>query len=151
MEILKMNFNNNKDRIVFTEDVRVKISNYSSNAGNRLLFQPNVFNKLTITPPRYKNRKLPFVIERGFTELDRYQIKFSDKLEVEAIMEPVSIQNKYGSYTLSVTTANNIITYKRELVLHKGSYSKEDYQEFRDFCLSIKKSDNSKIVFNSKI
>jgi hypothetical protein len=150
VEILKMNFNNNKDRIVFTEDVRVKISNYSSNAGNRLLFQPNVFNKLTITPPRYKNRKLPFVIERGFTELDRYQIKFSDKLEVEAIMEPVSIQNKYGSYTLSVTTANNIITYKRELVLHKGSYSKEDYQEFRDFCLSIKKSDNSKIVFNSK-
>src|SRR5690606_26790697 len=62
LEILKMNFNNNKDSIVFTEDIHVKIPNYTTKAGNRLLFQPNVFNKLNITPPRYKDRKLPFVI-----------------------------------------------------------------------------------------
>ncbi|TYA58062.1 DUF3858 domain-containing protein [Formosa maritima] len=150
LEILNMSFNNNKDSIVFTEDVKVKIPKYSSKAGDRLLFQPNVFNKLTMTPTRYTHRKLPFVIERGFTDIDTYQINISNILKVEAIMEPVSIQNKFGSYTLSITEVNNIITYKRELILNKGSYTKEDYQEFRDFCLSIKKHDNSKIVFNSK-
>lgn len=150
LEILKMAFSNDKDSIVFTEDVKVKISNYSSKAGNRILFQPNVFNKLTKTPARYKNRQLPFVIERGFTDIDAYQIKYANQLEIEAIMEPVSIQNKFGSYTLSITTANNIITYKRKLILNKGSYSKEDYEKFRNFYLSVKKHDNSKIVFNSK-
>ncbi|PWI29529.1 hypothetical protein DI383_11315 [Flavobacteriaceae bacterium LYZ1037] len=150
LEILKMNFNNNKDSIVFTEDVNVKISKYGSKAGERLLFQPNVFNKLTVTPPRYKNRKLPFVIERGFTDKDTYQIKYPNSLQVEAIKKPVSIQNKFGSYILSISTTNNIISYKREFILHKGSYSKEDYQEFRTFLLSIKKHDNSKIVFNTK-
>lgn len=150
LEILKMNFNNNKESIVFTEDVHVKILNYASKAGNRLLFQPNVFNKLSISPPRYTDRKLPFVIERGFTDVDNYEIKFSSTLHVEALKEPVSIQSKFGSYILSVTATNNIISYKRELILNKGSYSKEDYQEFRDFCLSIKKHDTSKIIFNSK-
>ncbi|MCX7551782.1 DUF3857 domain-containing protein [Xanthomarina sp. F2636L] len=150
LEILKMNFNNNKDSIVFTEDIKVKIPRYASKAGNRLLFQPNLFNKITKTPPRYKNRKLPFVIERGYTDVDTYEIQFSNSLHVEAIKEPVTIKNKFGSYKLSITTANNIITYKRELILNKGTYSKEDYQEFRDFCLSIKKHDSSKIVFNSK-
>jgi hypothetical protein len=145
-----MNFNNNKDSIVFTEDLKVKISNYASKAGSRLLFQPNVFNKISVTPPRYKTRKLPFVIERGFTDVESYHIKFANTLQVEAMKEPVSIQNKFGSYTLSITTTNNIISYKRELILNKGSYSKEDYQEFREFFLSIKKHDNSKIVLNSK-
>ena len=150
LEILNMSFNNNKDSIVFTEDVNIRIPNYASKAGNRLLFQPNVFNKTTETPPRYKNRKLPFVIERGFTDVDTYQIKFSNALHVEAMKEPISIQNKFGSYILSITTTNNVITYKRELIINKGTYSKEEYQTFRDFCLSIKKHDNSKIVFNSK-
>jgi len=150
LEIIKMNFNNNKDSIVFTEDVKVKIPKYASKAGSRLLFQPNVFNKITATPPRYKNRKLPFVIERGYTDIDTYQIKFSNTLQIEAMKEPVSLQNKFGSYILNISITNNIITYKRELILNKGSYSKEDYKEFREFCLSIKKHDNSKIVFNSK-
>ncbi|GGG32782.1 DUF3857 domain-containing protein [Bizionia arctica] len=150
LEIQKMNFTNNKDSIVFIEDVEVEISKYGSKAGNRLLFQPNVFNKITVTPPRYKTRKLPFVIERGYTKEETYQITFSNALSIEAMKEPVSIQNKFGSYSLNISITNNIITYKRELVLNKGSYSNEDYQEFRDFCLSIKKHDNSKIVFISK-
>lgn len=150
LEILKMNFNNNKDSIVFTEDIHVKIPNYTTKAGNRLLFQPNVFNKLNITPPRYKDRKLPFVIERGFGNVDTYQIKFSNALHLEALKEPLTIKSKFGTYKISITANNNILTYTRELILNKGSYSKEDYQEFRDFCLSIKKHDASKIVFNSK-
>ncbi|HAI17910.1 MAG: hypothetical protein CMP05_05685 [Xanthomarina sp.] len=150
LEILKMAFSNDKDSIVFTEDIKVKIPNYTSKAGSRFLFQPNVFNKITMVPPRYKNRKLPFVIERGFTDLDTYRIKLSNNLHVEAKNEPVSIQNKFGSYNLNITTSNNVINYRRELILNKGSYSKEDYHEFREFLLSIKKHDNSKIVLNTK-
>ena len=145
-----MAFSNDKDSIVFTEDIKVKIPNYTSKAGSRFLFQPNVFNKITMVPPRYKNRKLPFVIERGFTDLDTYRIKLSNNLHVEAKNEPVSIQNKFGSYNLNITTSNNVINYRRELILNKGSYSKEDYHEFREFLLSIKKHDNSKIVLNTK-
>lgn len=150
LEILNMNFKNNRDSIVFNEDIKVKIPNYTSRAGSKFLFQPNVFNKLTMVPPRYKNRKLPFVIERGFTDVDTYKIKFSNNLDVEAKTKPVSIRNKFGSYNLTITKTNNIINYKRELILNKGSYSKEDYQEFREFFISINKHDNSKIVFNSK-
>lgn len=150
LELLKMSKNNDKNEIVFTENVNLAASKYTLKAGNRLLFAPNMFNKTTNVPPRYKSRKLPFKISRGFTDVDEYKIELPETIEVEALMTPVAIENKFGSYSVAIEKkANNLLVYKRTLVINKGDYKKEDYKQFRAFYLKIVKHDKSKIALKT--
>jgi len=151
LNILSMAFNNDKDSIVFTEDVEVSAQKYASVSGDRILLEPNMFNKITYSPPRYRTRKLPFEIDRGFTDIDEFEIKLSPELEVEALQEDVNIVNKFGEYSFSITKLeDNKLLYKRKFVQNKGSFKKEDYKAFRQFRLNVVKHDKSKIVLKQK-
>ncbi|AUC75306.1 DUF3857 domain-containing protein [Olleya sp. Bg11-27] len=151
---LKINtilFSNDKDAIVFTENLEVKVPKYATKAGKRLLFQPNVFNKFITAPPRYVNRKSPFEIDRGFTDIDEYRISVPNNIEVEALQEEVNIKNKFGQYHFSITkTDDNTLLFKRKIIINKGKFLKEDYKDFRKFRLDIVKHDKSKIVLQIK-
>lgn len=150
LELLKLSRNNNKNDIAYTETINLAAGKYASKAGSRFLYAPNMFNKRTIVPPRYKSRKLPFKIDRGFTDVDEYEITLPETLEVEALMKPVSIENQFGSYSASIEkNLENKLVYKRKLVLNKGGYKKEDYKAFRDFYLKIVKHDKSKIALKT--
>ena len=150
LELLKLSRNNNKNDIAYTETVNLAAVKYASKAGSRLLFAPNLFNKRTIVPPRYTSRKLPFKMDRGFTDVDEYEITLPETLKVEALMKPVSIENQFGSYSASIEeTSENRLVYKRTLVINKGDYKKEDYKAFRDFYLKIVKHDKSKIALKT--
>ncbi len=150
LEIVSLSHSNDKEKIVFSETIKIKGNKYASKAGIRLLFAPNMFNKTTNVPPRYTSRKLPFKIERGFTDIDEYEITLPETLEVEALMKPVSIDNQFGSYSASIEkNSENKLVYKRKLILNKGDYKKEDYKAFRDFYLKIVKHDKSKIALKT--
>ncbi len=150
LEINSLDFTNNKDSIVFIEEVELKAARYAVKTGDRLLLQPNMFNRIETAPKRYKDRNLPFEVERGFTDIDEYIIEIPETLEVEATMNPVSIKNKFGEYIASVSIENNKLLYHRKFVLNKGAYTKDEYKEFRSFWLSVVKQDKSKIVLKSK-
>ena len=151
LSIAQMEFNNNKDSIIFTENVKVISQNYATRSGNRFLFQPNSFNKVKSTPTRYKNRKLDFEIERGFTDRDEFTIQIDSKLEIEAIPNNVSIETKFGSYEFTITRlSDKKLLYKRIYILNKGYYPKEDYEAFREFKLNVAKYDKTKIVLLTK-
>lgn len=150
LEINSIEYTNNKDSIVFTENLLVKATKYASKTGDRLLIKPNFFNRVEVAPKRYVKRKLPFEVERGFTDVDEYEIEIPNTFEVEAMIEPVSIKNKFGEYVVSVDKEGEKLIYKRKFILNKGSYLKEEYKEFREFWLKIIKHDNSKIVLKSK-
>ncbi|MDX1278808.1 DUF3857 domain-containing protein [Oceanihabitans sediminis] len=150
LEINSLDFTNNKDSIVFIEEVELKAARYAVKTGDRLLLQPNMFNRIETAPKRYKDRNLPFEVERGFTDIDEYIIEIPETLEVEATMNPVSIKNKFGEYIASVSIENNKLLYHRKFVLNKGAYTKDEYKEFRSFWLSVVKQDKSKIVLKTK-
>ncbi len=150
LEVLAIAFDNNKDDIIFTENVEVAASKYASKGGNRILFAPNMFNRETYVPPRYKNRKMDFEIDRGYMDVDEYEIALPETMEIEALMTPVSINNEFGEYTASIEKkSDNLLVYKRTLIMNKGQYKKEDYSKFRDFHLKIVKHDKSKIALKS--
>ena len=147
LNIESFQFTNNKEEVVFTEDVKVSAKTYASKTGNRLIVVPNVFNKLSHIPPRYSKRTMPVEIDRGFLDKDEYLIHLEEGLEVEALQAPVTIENKFGTYTMSIEDlGDGTLKYKRKLQIDKGLYPKEDYNTYRDFWSSISKYDNSKIV-----
>lgn len=141
---------NDKDAIMFTEDLELEARKYASKIGNRLLLAPNLFNKRTYMPPRYKERKLPFKIDRGYFDSDFYTITIPEGYDVESLIAPVDIANKFGNYKVTIERKeNNKLFYTRSLTVNKGEYLKEDYVGFRDFCISIVKHDKSRIAILS--
>lgn len=151
LNVIDMNYDNNKDSIIFTENIKVAANRYAAKAGNRLLLQPNLFNRIESAPNKYNNRTLPFEIDRGFTDVDSFEIKIPNTLEVEVLMNPIAIENKFGTYKASITqVSNDTLLYRREFIMNKGNYSKEEYSAFRNFWLEVVKYDKSKIVLKSK-
>lgn len=147
LNIASFKINNNKEAIIFTENLELEATKYASKAGERLLLVPNLFNKKTTSPPRYKNRTLPFEIDRGFADRDEYNITIPDGFSFESLKEPVSISNKFGTYKISIIKKDRkTILYKRELIINKGKYLKEEYITYRAFCLDIVKHDKSRIA-----
>jgi len=150
LQVNSMLFNNDKNNIVFKEDLDLQVDKYVTKAGDRWLMQPNFFNKFKTAPPRYKNRKLPFEIDRGFVDEDHYQITLPDNVKVEALQDDVVIKNKFGEYHYSIKQIDDKnLVFKRKIIINKGQFSKEDYGAFRKFRLAIVKHDKSKIVLTT--
>lgn len=140
-------FNNDKDKIEFIETASLTAGNYASKTGDRLLLQPNMFNVVSKIPSRYSSRSLDFEIERGFKDEDHYILEFPDTVEVEALPESVSLNTKFGDYSFSIEPIeNNKVLYKRTYLLKKGEYTKDEYEEFREFRKLIAKHDKAKMV-----
>lgn len=149
LEILGYKFHNNKVDVEFTEDIDVEASAYASVSGDRLLFKPNVFNQNSYVPTRYRSRKMPIDISRGYLDEDIFKVEIPEGFEIEALPENIDIKNKFGEYHFEISTSDNIIIYKRKLFLKKGQYPNTDYKNYRDFRKHISKADNSKIVLKS--
>ncbi|MEM5565955.1 DUF3857 domain-containing protein [Psychroserpens sp. AS72] len=151
LSVENIKFTNDKDAVVFTENVTIKATGFATKSGNRLLFQPNVFNKVTRIPTRYKKRTLDFEIERGYKDVDEFTIAIDPNFDIEAMPNTVEISNKFGSYSFSIEKlSDDKLLYKRTQILNKGFYSKEEYDDFRTFMSTMVKHDKSKIVLISK-
>jgi hypothetical protein len=145
--ISKTNIVNDKELIEVQEKVNLTVEKYGSKTGNLMLVQPVFFNRNSTEPARYKNRYNDFEIDRGYVDVDDYEITLDSGLKVDALPETVKMDNKFGVYELSVTeAADNKLIVRRYLKINKGYFDKEDYNLYRDFRAEIVKADNSKAV-----
>lgn len=147
LNIESFNLENEKSNIKFIEKIQISATKYASLAGERMIFAPNAFNKLSNIPNRYRNRKMPLEIDRGFFDEDEFSVHLPEGYEIEAMAESKSIENEFGIYKVDlIKNGDNSIKLKRSLIIHEGKYSKEKYAAFREFLMNINKHDNAKIV-----
>lgn len=148
----KISFNNDKNKVVFTEEIMANIKEFATFSGDKMLFRVNVFNLSQSSPKRYRNRKLPLKIRRGFKEEDEFVITLPDSYKVEGeLFQDRKINNKFGTYQLSIQkNEKNELVYKRSLLIKKGTYPKEDYKLYRSFIRKIARNDNLKIALIKK-
>ncbi len=141
--------NNDKDQIEITEKIIIKSPSYAVSAGDKFLVMPNMFNRFTNIPPRYSERKLPFVIQRGFYDEDEYILNIPEGFTIDALMEDKEITSQFGVYKVEFEKLSETqIKYKRSLEIVKGNYEKEDYNAYRSFRRKIAKADKSSFVLN---
>lgn len=147
--IENMVLDNNKDKILFTEQLTINMPSYCSSIGNDLLFGLNMFSQSVSVPPRFTDRKQKLRIAEGFTETDTLTINISETLNIDSLPEAVSIENKFGSYAFSVSKiSENTIEYRRTFILKKGTFPASDYKKYRSFLRRVSKMDQSKILLN---
>src|SRR5690606_7220595 len=134
-----------------TEQVDFDAADYATMSGELMLFSPNVLNRNMQVPNRYRNRKLPLKIERGFMDEDQYEINLPKGFEIEFIPEAVSIENKFGKYTAKIERISDAkLRYVRMFTVSEGLYPKEEYNDYRDFIREVSMNDNAKIVLIKK-
>jgi transglutaminase-like putative cysteine protease len=145
----KVSIQNDRDNIEIQETIKVSAPNYAVTAGEKLLVNPNMFNRYTNVPPRYSDRKLPFVIERGFYDADEYTINLPEGYKIETSMQPQEITSKFGNYKASLEILSDTqVKYKRSFEIKKGNYAKDDYKTYRSFIRKVTKADKTSVVLN---
>ncbi|MEL6810222.1 MAG: DUF3857 domain-containing protein [Bacteroidota bacterium] len=142
-------FDNNKRDIVFSESLNYETERYVSKAGNRILINPNVFNRYEYVPDADENRDLPLEIRRGYSNKDEIEIILPEGYVLESVFDPVNIETDFGSYKASISKIDDSkVKYSREIVMRSGRYPKERFSEYVAFRKSIVKKDKSKIVLS---
>lgn len=147
LKLGKITFTNDKENILFTEDVQLSASNYGAVSGNKMIFVVDAFNQYTGNVKRIRNRKNPFQIQRGYLDTDEIEINLPAGFSVEFLPQNYELKGKFGEYkTEIIKKENNKITYKRSMFLNKGKYSNKEYDEYRLFMEQVSRNDNAKII-----
>lgn len=147
LRIAEIKSSNDTGSIEYVENVKIEAQSYASRAGNDLLFKVNVFDANSSVPDRYRNRKQPFEITRGFENEDFYTITLPESYSLSELPEPVTIESKFGTYSVNISQDDNDkLLYERKLLVKKGTYSKDEYPEYRNFRKKVAKTDNLKII-----
>ncbi|MDX1462759.1 MAG: DUF3857 domain-containing protein [Marinirhabdus sp.] len=147
LELGDIQLRNDKEQIVFEEQLNFRTTNYVVRAGDRVLFNPNIFNRYDYLPKPDSDRQLPIEIRRGKTYKDVIEIEVPSDFEVEAVFDPIHLQTDFGTYTASIKKVDpTTLEYSRALVLEEGRFPKESYPDYVEFIQQVVKNDKSKIV-----
>lgn len=147
---LKLNavkFNNDKEAVSFTIDAELSALNYGNLSNNKLMFAVNAFNQYRWNVSRVRNRKKPFEISRGFTDVDLIDVQLPTGFVIEFLPAAMSLKTKYGEYKAEfVKKSENQIQYKRDFMIKEGKYTKDEYETYRLFMEQVSRNDNAKMI-----
>lgn len=149
LDIKEVAFEDDKDEVVFTENLEMEVSNYLTPVGNDFLLKPNVFGRKLGLPDRYRNRKLPFQVRRGYDHREETVIHLPAGLNPDTMPAKVSLDSEFGAYEMECTlNEDHSITYKRQFFLKSGIYPKEQYAAFREFLKTVRNHDHLKLLLS---
>lgn len=152
MKLKKTGLKNNKDSQEFTEDIAIEAENYCSKSGNMMMFAVNAFNQYSHIPQRYRDRKTPFEIARGFYDTDEITIDLPAGFTMDAKPENIIINEKFGEYKAEyIMVSPTQMLFKRSLLINEGFYDSKDYENYRQFREKIARNDNAKVVLVKKV
>jgi len=139
---------NLKDSICFKENINASIQDYARIDNDEISFKINVFNRNNYIPPRYRNRKMPLEILRGFMDVDESIFTLPKDYSYNTLPNKIALTSDFGNYELSFykIDAQKFKVIKR-LFIKSGFYQKEAYEAYRDFRKQIVKNENLRISF----
>ncbi|WP_190811266.1 DUF3857 domain-containing protein [Flagellimonas sp. S3867] len=151
LKIEEFSTKNNKNDVVFEENIKITATKYGIPSDDRLILVLNAFNNSQYVPARSRNRRFPLEISRGYLDEDEYELQLPESYSLESLPQNVNLETKFGEYQMEFEKEANKIRVKRRLFIKEGTYPSSDYKLYRSFKRSIVKFDNSKAVLIQKI
>ncbi len=137
---------NNRDEVVYEEELMLNAPNYASKIGNDFLAKLDPFAWTNaVIPPRYASRKSDFVILRGLIRKHQVNFELPEGYKVGAIAEPVTIKEDFGSYETQIEVKSNSVSFTRIFKLNEGTYGVDAYEAYREFYKNVVREDNQKL------
>jgi hypothetical protein len=149
--INQFDFVNNKKKLPnATVSMDLALPKYASVSNKRIFLTPNLMNRWTYIPEKIENRKTPFVLQTGFTDIDTVRFHFPENIYPEFLPQDSKITTRFGTYEAGFKLEAGSLLYIRRMTRKDGEFPAEAYQELIDFYKSVSKADNIKLVFLSK-
>ncbi len=89
-------------------------------------------------------------IKRGFKVYDEFIVIVPKGYWQKNIPEDKIIDSEFGSYQVSIDRLEEKYIIRREIIINKGFYERDSFELFNQFIKKVKRSDNSKIVLDSR-
>lgn len=129
-----------------TEQLSLSIPAYTSVAGNKQLLRINIMARLESNPFTKKSRNSPIMFNNSTFLTDSIQYILPDPALIKFVPPDVTLSKPWGDYTLTIRKTDSGLEVFRSLVIRKGTYEKELYEELSAFFDQVIKSDESKVV-----
>lgn len=150
-DVKSFKFENKKEKIPSAiVSLDLTLNRLATVSGKRLMLNPNLMNRNSFIPEKVENRKTEIVRNFGYTDYDTIRYKIPEEIYPEFLPEPVTIKSRFGVYESSYQLDQGQVVYIRKMVVFKGRYPAESYQELIDFYKGVSRADNSKLVFLTK-
>lgn len=88
-------------------------------------------------------RKLPLSIEFPFFKVDTLVYFLPQGYQVSHSLDPIELHTNFGSYSLSLTNANNRISLVKKLKINQGVYPIETYDTYYSFYTQVYEAEHS--------
>jgi hypothetical protein len=107
-------------------------------------------NRSGYVPEPVEHRKTNVFKGLAYTDVDTIRYQLPEQVYPEFLPKDVKITSRFGEYEARFKVENGNLTYTRKVIMNKGKFPPESYQELIDFYRGISKADNMKMVFLNK-
>ncbi|MDX5436467.1 MAG: hypothetical protein LPK03_04695 [Pontibacter sp.] len=98
--------------------------------------------------PNQKEKRLTDVVRTlAYLDADTVEIEIPVGYTLEYMPQEVQLKSVFGEYTSSVKVDGQHVTCMRRMLMHKGRYKPDSYEQLVGFYNSIIKADAEQIVF----
>lgn len=138
--------NHNSEIPHISQTLDLDLSNWIINQSNKVFYMPiNILFESCDVPTRYRNRQNDLFIRRSSSFSNRVEITLPKEFEIKSRIDNILIESKFGTYSLNFNFENTKLKVNRKLQVFKGNFTKEDYNLYREFLLSVQEHDNTLI------
>jgi hypothetical protein len=150
-EILEISFSLMSGQTPTLEEyIHVKTNQYVSRAGNRILFQPNIFSQRESVPPSYIERVHHVHLSASGLYTDTVRWDIPEAYEISFIPEEMEIDNDFGYFKAGYAVEDRVLVYSRQFYTRSGTFPPGKYEDFIAFFRNIRNSDRAQVVLNRK-
>lgn len=133
-----------------TETLQLNAPHFTSKSGERT-FIP--FNKFVDSPGILKKdnfRKLDFVLNYAYSDVDTTLIEIPVGYSIESIPPPAKIETAFGRYTSETVIQGTVLQQIRSIELEKGNFPADQFNNFVEFLKQVSKQDKTMAVIVKK-
>jgi transglutaminase-like putative cysteine protease len=150
-DLVSFKVQNHKDKVPMASvELDLSLKRFANVSGKRIFLTPNLMNRNTYVPEPVEGRKTNVVIRIAYTDVDTIRYKLPEAIYPEFLPKDVKFSSRFGEYEATFKVANGTLVYTRRVVMNKGEFPPDSYNELIDFYRGISKADNAKMVFMSK-
>ncbi|WP_417427646.1 DUF3857 domain-containing protein [Halpernia sp.] len=140
-----VNLNNDRDNAEINYELKLNAADFSKKLGNDIFFRVMPFYSAT-TFSANSERKLPF--ETSFPYQDDYEIEFEipEGYKFSEMPKNQEIKSEFGAYSISYKNEDGKLKVHRILTINRGTYPKEQFQNYVNFRKKTASLDNTKVL-----
>lgn len=129
--------------------VSIEAPDFANKTGNRLFIPICPLAKLNSGVFSAATRKLDIQIQEGYSEIDTIEYIIPENYAPESLPKDILLETPFGKLSTQIKVDGNKITYVQEIDVFTGKYSKDKYNEIKDFFSQISTAAKKKLVLKS--